>query len=404
MTAPAAADRVRARVEKNPLDDRGQLDSAVLATLAPRFRLLSDVDLEQLPPIEFLVEGVLPTAGLGAIYGPPSAGKSFLALDMACSVATGTTWLGRRTVAGSVVYVAAEGSAGLRQRVAAWKTRQGITGISIPVYFVTEPANLLTASDMAALMLAFEGLSAPPVLVIIDTLHRSMPGGDENSAKDVGLVIEHADRLRRLTQAAVLLVHHTAKGSDLERGSSSLRGAVDALLFAKNEDGRRELRCEKAKDWAPFPAIPFDLIPVDASCVVSAAESGDSYGVDAITPPMRQALTILSRDFGGKGATSSAWMKASEMSDATFYRTRGALVREGYVTEPTQSRGGIYRATESGRSTVAINLSRYSHDPITTSASEAIMLSEPRRGDSNDSKARESRPAAFNGAPLTERA
>jgi hypothetical protein len=51
--------------------------------------------LEQLPAIQFLVDGVLPLAALAAIHGTPAAGKSFLALDMACSIATGVPWLGR---------------------------------------------------------------------------------------------------------------------------------------------------------------------------------------------------------------------------------------------------------------------------------------------------------------------
>jgi hypothetical protein len=353
-----------------------------------RFRLLSDLELEQLPPIEFLVEGVLPRAGLGTLYGAPGAGKSFLALDMACSVASGAAWLGHATHQGSVVYVAAEGSAGLRQRLAAWKQHQGIAGGRLPVYFLTEPANLLTTVDVAALRESIDYLDDPPALIIIDTLHRSMPGGDENSAKDLGLVIEHSDRLRRATGASVLLVHHTALNSDRERGSSSLRGAMDALLFAKVDEGGRILKCEKAKDWAPFPDMPFRLEIVGESCVAIPAVSGESISVEALSPAMRKALTILSRDFATRGATSTEWLAASELVASTYYRVRSDCVRYGYVTEPVQQRGGRYRITDSGINAVAPT----SHEALTILPDSQppllSLLSHPFRGESDESKAR----------------
>lgn len=358
--------------------------------LEPRFRLISDLELEQLPPIEFLVEGVLPRAGLAAIYGPPAAGKSFLALDMACAIATGTTWLENRTKQGRVVYVASEGSAGLKQRLAAWKAQQGLTGVSIPISFLTQPVNLLGSVDVAALLLAIAKLPERPALIIIDTLHRSMPGGDENSAKDVGLVIEHAERLRRETGASVLLVHHTAKGSDLERGSSSLRGAVDALLYAKHDAAAgRILSCEKAKDWAPFPEIAFELLVVGQSCVVAVPETAESYRVEALTPQMRKALTILSRDFATHGATVTEWLKATELPESSFYRARSDLVHGGYVAEPPKARGGRYRATESGRHAVTLN----SHEALNSlprgQQPLTPILSEARSAESDGRKAQE---------------
>ncbi|MDB4916296.1 MAG: Primase 2 [Gemmatimonadetes bacterium] len=358
------------------------------AATPSRFKLLSDIELEQLPPVQFLVDGVLPRAGLGTLYGMPGSGKSFLALDMACSIATGSAWLGHPTHRGSVVYVAAEGSAGLAQRLRAWKEHRGLVGTSVAVHFLTEPANLLGLADVASLIQALEQLEDAPSLIIVDTLARSMPGGDENSAQDMGLVVKHADELRRKSAASVLLVHHTALNTERERGSSSLRGAMDAMLFAKSEDGIRVLKCEKAKDWAPFADASFRLLPVLDSCVIatnSVLGSGDSFAFEAITPTMRKALTVLARDFPSKGATSSEWLAATELPQATYYRVRSLLVTNGYVTEPPQSRGGKYKITDSGASVVAIN----PHDTITNlSAPLAPLLSSlspPLKGDSIES-------------------
>jgi hypothetical protein len=352
-----------------------------------RFRLLSDVELEQLPAIEFLVDGVLPLAGFGAIYGAPGAGKSFLALDMACCIATGATWLGRHTRQGPVVYIAAEGSAGLLQRLTAWKRQQGIDGLSVPVHFVTEPVNLLTGADVEALLLAFATLPKPPLLVIIDTMHRSMPGGDENSAKDVGLVLEHADRIRRVTKTSVLIVHHSGHESERERGSSSLRGYVDSLLYAKynKNESLRELRCEKAKDWPAFEPIPFELLTVGESCVVMASNSVESNRGDALSVPMRQALTALSAIALSDGATVAEWKGSAGMPDSSFWRARKELVSNGYVAELKRGNAKRYSLTASGVYALTLN-SQATLKPLSPVPTPlTLTLSESFRTESGES-------------------
>jgi hypothetical protein len=87
-----------------------------------RFRLCSDDDLPQLPPMRWLVKGVLPESGLAAIYGPPSSGKSFLCFDLAVAIAMGMKWFGARVNPAPVVYLWLEGASGFRRRAEAWKT------------------------------------------------------------------------------------------------------------------------------------------------------------------------------------------------------------------------------------------------------------------------------------------
>lgn len=59
-----------------------------------RFRLMSAAELMSLPPPRWLVANHLPVEGLAVLYGPPGGGKSFVALDLALSIATGLDWLG----------------------------------------------------------------------------------------------------------------------------------------------------------------------------------------------------------------------------------------------------------------------------------------------------------------------
>src|SRR5262249_46295895 len=91
------------------------------ATPLMALRLLTLADLDNLPDPEWLVDGLVGQNALVVLFGPPGVGKSFLALDLALSIATGRPWLGRKTTQGGVVYVYAEGTSELKHRAAAWR-------------------------------------------------------------------------------------------------------------------------------------------------------------------------------------------------------------------------------------------------------------------------------------------
>lgn len=311
--------------------------------------LRMDDEIEQLPPVPWLLDGILPANGLTALYGAPGAGKSFIALDLALSIAANFPWLGRTLQAGTALYLAAEGLSGLSQRMRAWKAFHRKTG-RVGVGFVTtaidllQPATIPRVCDVAAQLSQI----APVQLVVIDTLARSMVG-DENDTGDMSRVVANADAIRTGTGATVLLVHHTRKDSDLERGSSALRGAVDTLLLCRDSDDGRELVCEKQKDAEQFSPIPFRLVAGHGSCIVQASGSGSSEDAREQAEPMtkarRAALTALAEAFTTKGASATEWMKASSIPDRTFFRARTWLVHEGYVSE----NGSRYLLTPSGR-------------------------------------------------------
>ena len=69
----------------------------------------------------------MPKDDLVVLFGASGTFKSFLAIDMALHIAHGLPWLGRKTAAGSVVYVAAEGAGGLRKRLAAYARHHSIS-------------------------------------------------------------------------------------------------------------------------------------------------------------------------------------------------------------------------------------------------------------------------------------
>ena len=329
--------------------------------------VLDDTQVERLPAISWLADHIIPFGSLAAIYGPPGSGKSFVALDLALSIALGVSWLGHDVMPGGAFYLAAEGRGGLGQRVAAWKARHESLGHTLGVGFATSALNLLepiAASRIVRTVETHSAIRSPCQLIVVDTLARSMIG-DENDTGDMSRLIATVDRVRELTNATVLLVHHTRKDSDLERGSSALRGGVDTLIFCQEGDDGRQLVCQKQKDAEAFAPIPFTLAAGFGSCVVTSTGGDSPAGLteqsSRLTPKRLSALRSLSEAFSSKGATRSEWMRATDLSDRTFYHVTAWLVREGYAAE----NGSRYTMTPSGKSAVA------THSVNTTSANSA---------------------------------
>lgn len=295
-------------------------DSAIL-TSHTRYPLVSLEELAALPDPVYLVAGLIPERGLVMLHGQPSAGKSLLALDWALCLATGASeWMGRALRPGRVVYVAAEGEGGLKHRVAAWVEHRGVVGAKPQFHFILIPIPLLDAAT--ADLVLNEIYSIPgqpaPVLVVVDTLARCTPGGDENDVGDMSLAISTLDRIRQDTGGAVLLVHHNRKESKLERGSTALRGAVDVVLALSDSGGIRELEVTKHRDGEAGGKIRLRLHPEGKSAVMVPAHPEE--GMDALGPSAQKALAEFRNLFTGDPVRTADWKKAVDLSDRTFQR------------------------------------------------------------------------------------
>lgn len=236
-------------------------------------RLYSTNELLRMPPPTWLIEPVMPQGGLVGLYGPPGVGKSFLAIDIALSIASGRPWQGHQTQSGAVLYVAAEGSAGITKRVAAWLKVHVVRPGDVRVAWLTTgvPVNA-DSKDMSVLMdrISHE-LRDTPTLIIIDTLARCFDG-DENQQEDMGRFIGGVDLLRREYEATVMVVHHTRLDGERERGNTAFRGAADTMMSIKRKSGSATigLSCNKQKDAEEFPMLEFVMVPVPehGSCVL----------------------------------------------------------------------------------------------------------------------------------------
>lgn len=270
---PALEDRAGARARNAALRS-AQRDRAPVAPGAPvpdvgaqapphmRDRLLSLDGLGSLPPVRPLVDGLLYRNTLAQIAGPPGSYKSFVAVGMACAVATGRNWEGHRVPeAGPVVYVAAEGASGLRTRVLAWCESNGVDPAELDgrLYFLAEPVQLGNTADVSQACDVARELSA--LLLVLDTRARCTLGLSENDATEQGRAIHHAEAIQKAAGTTVLGVHHTGRGGDHGRGSNAWDGAVWSDLRLTGEDRRCRIHCEKHKDVPAGCDHDYRLVP-----------------------------------------------------------------------------------------------------------------------------------------------
>src|SRR5690606_18490781 len=164
----------------------------------------------------------------------------------------GLNWHGMRTRQGAVLYVAAEGGAGLAKRLEAWHVHHG-QPIDRPGLLVIDRAVQLADEgtvDLAKILRLYAAAAdRVPRLIVVDTLARCAIGLDENKAQDMGKLIDAAENLKRASGCCVLLVHHTGKDASRGlRGSSALTGAIDSGLIVTAEQGTLRMHTAKQKD------------------------------------------------------------------------------------------------------------------------------------------------------------
>ncbi len=318
-----------------------------LTQLPSKRRLLTVEDLQALPAPSWIVEDHIPLGGLAIMYGPSGSGKTFVALDLSLSIEGGRPWMGNDVVSGPVLYIAAEGTGGLAQRVDAWRQSRADCDLS-GIRFLTQGVNLLDEQDVTSLLADIDEMPMPPALVVIDTLARCLVGGDENSARDMGLAIAAADRIRQATGGTVVLVHHTGKNGDVERGSSALRGAADTMINVTNDDGLIKIQCDKQKDAPEFERIYARLVPMGESAVV-----GKDAGIallDLNSPLSRQeraVLDVLSAIFGEDGATPTQLEEQARIPRRTIYVVLKNLIARGVIAKKGRGHAVRYIAVDS---------------------------------------------------------
>lgn len=243
---------------------------AFIGEAQSRFQPVAISDIE-VPVTPWIVKGVMPASGVGFIAGAPGAGKSFLTLHTALSLASGRSGvLGRRCATVGVAYVAAEDFDGCKARVKAWELRHPS---ETPAAFemVNGPINLLDAACVTDLVQALNGTARRFAesgirlgLVVIDTLARCLPGADENNAQDMSVAVGALEDIGRRTETFVTAVAHHGKSGTAGgiRGWSGMNGASDMTLTVERDENDPSLRLvtlSKVKNGTDGAQLAFRL-------------------------------------------------------------------------------------------------------------------------------------------------
>jgi len=359
--AEAAGDRETcerlAREAGAPLDVPRVVDVDTTGT-GFKFTRMGDVLAAGLKPIQWLVRDYVEADSLAVLFGDPAAGKSFVAIDMACSIATGTPWQGRNTELGAVFYIAGEGQNGLARRFAAWSQYHGITLADAPLFTSSRPAMLCTPDGAVEVATAAEAIAeetgVSPALIVVDTLARNF-GGNESDAEDMSAFVFNLDKYFRQSgrwNATVLVVHHSGHAEKMRgRGSSVLKAAIDAEYSAtKGEDGLVRIETTKMKDaQEPKPvAFKMQVVELEQDGVPMLDDAGEPVtsvvlrGTEYV-PPVKSgkagrgknqtlALAVLkelaaaSRDGEVADAAWRSAMEAKGIGRTRFYEIRQSLL------------------------------------------------------------------------------
>lgn len=229
---------------------------------------------------------------LARLYGAPGSGKSFVAMDMALSLAAGKFFLGRRLEKAPVVYVMAEGQAVNADRAEAWLSRHAVAVEEIEYTFWAVPdAIQLTEAGVKPFIDVIEPIQ--PALVILDTKNAMMVG-EENSASDFAVMRRALDMIRKTSECCVLLVDHTGYEGTRARGSSAATAGMDTEIRIDNDGARpalitaevtRDKAAECGSTWA------WHLIPEHPAAVLVPVAMDLTVSIDPDRPEWRDATT-----------------------------------------------------------------------------------------------------------------
>jgi hypothetical protein len=282
------------------------------------------------------IEGLWGAEAVGIVGGEPKCCKSFLALDMAVSVASATPCLRRFPVsrAGRVLLFAAEDApAVVRQRLEGICAACSQQLADLDLQVITAPTIRLDLEiDRNHLEDTVRVLR--PTLLVLDPfvrLHRI----DENISAEVAPLLDYLRSLQRRYQTAVVLVHHARKGAAHLRAGQALRGSSELhawgdsnLYLRRTGDGDKLALAIEHRAAASSNGLSLHLL---------ARGDGLALHVEDPTPPdphgaapastvdrVEAALAVASAPLTLKALRAAVKMRAATVSDAL-----AALVTQG---------------------------------------------------------------------------
>lgn len=340
----------------SPTDAITVIDAAIAQEFggqvsAAPYRTLTIRDLWKRPGLNWLIDGVIHAGTCCVVYGASRSGKSFLGRDMALAIAHGRPWAGRATQQGPVLYIAAEGGPGLRDRFRAWfNFNEGDD--DAPFEVLDDRPDLMAAlaeGDLGRVVATARDLTArwgaPPLAIFIDTLAKCSGGGDENSAREMGRFVANCETLSRTFGAAVVVIHHSGKDASRgPRGSGALHAGFIATIEVSRQGQQITVSGQKQKDGPELPDQAFEMLSLAwsdtddhqtrSSCLLFPANGTIASASSA--PVATDVLVAVLAASGPQGLTGSDWeqqAKAGGIARSTFFEARKKAVATGRVIE-----------------------------------------------------------------------
>ncbi len=203
------------------------------------------------PPDE-LVEGLLVAGSTAVIYGDSNSGKTFWALSLAASIATGQPFCGRQVEEGLVVYLACEAPGSIKTRLQAIKAYYGVVlenvaVVPVPLNFYSNEGDSFDVIEAIKEIERERGKKCGAV--IGDTLARMSAGANENSGEDMGPVMARFEHVSLATGATMIIIHHNGKDAAKgARGWSGIRAHIDTEIEISEKGGIRSAEVTKQRE------------------------------------------------------------------------------------------------------------------------------------------------------------
>jgi hypothetical protein len=228
----------------------------------------------------WLIPNLLPAKGVVQMTGPRKSFKSFLAMDMALGLASGSTTFGYTpTKIASCVYCVGENANSFALRhVPAWQLARNIES-EFPFYVIPRVPRVRVEDEFAELIAQIRAEKIQPQLLVIDTAARMLRGYSMNDDMAVGLASQWLDNLRDEFGCTVMVVRHA--GKDLAKGSKGageIDNDADTNLFVERhakspavkltvEDQRNAQEREEPYyfEAQPIPGFSLILKPIEAT-------------------------------------------------------------------------------------------------------------------------------------------
>jgi hypothetical protein len=298
---------------------------------------------EQSHATTWMVKNLLPTECIGVLFGASGTFKSFVAVDLACHLAHGMPWLGRRTVKGSVVYLAAEGGGGIWKRVCAWHKARHKPWADAPLHVI--PAALDLVADTSRMAEAIKAAGIEPALVVIDTMSQTF-SGEENSSTDVSSYFRALSALiKQRWHCAVLVLHHSGhSATERPRGSTAIQANTDFIfgLFRDEKEMLATMTCVHVKDGERFNDATFSLSPQ----VLGTDEEGDEIKslVARHLSSVEEVQEVMERESkAGRGGNNNTFMRLMQNGQKES-DLRSAFYTECGLDTPEARRQAYHRA------------------------------------------------------------